>query len=127
MKIIKTRFFPAVGNHIQGYGDIERIQPFSNGTSASLVKVGDETILIDSYSLSNIRKSNNKKPTFFTRIKEIPHTGERYEMYRYQTDGLVSEWNQEHVLSAPLIGVKKLWHNLFYAESDYSAYFIYIG
>ncbi|MBR2786085.1 MAG: hypothetical protein IKD76_01045 [Clostridia bacterium] len=127
MKVLKFSHTPAVGNHIDGYGDIEKVQRLGTESCASLAKVGDETFLIDSISLSALHKSPNEKDIFFATIKDIPRLGERYVMKRYRTYGLVLNWRPENVLSAPLIGIRKIWNNLYYAESQNSAYFLNIS
>ncbi len=126
MTILKLNFLPSAGYHIKGYGNIEQIQRLSGQTCATLAKIGDETVLIDSLSLSSLYRSSNQKTVYFARIATEPLAGQKYELYRYNTYGLVRLWKEEHVVTAPLIGVKKIWHNLYYAESDTSAYFLYV-
>ncbi len=126
MKILKLYSLPSVGHYIHGYGIVERIQRIGMHTYTSFAKIGNETIIIEPFSLSSPGNACVHKKIFFAKLPTKPVTGQQYEMYRYDTLGNPIFWKKELVLSAPLIGVKELWHNMFYAESKASAYYLYV-
>lgn len=131
--VISVTEWPSVGCTLKRYGKIQNIRDIGLGSYGLFALVagrtGDKTVLCDVHNAHFVRimPSISEKEVYFATLATIPRKGECYHMVRYNTGmASVKDWSAEPVITGAFKSVSRVWKDLYYCESTYSAYYIVV-
>jgi len=127
--VISVNEWPTIGSILKHYGRIENVHDIGLGTYGVFAMVANQTVLCDisQIKFERIMPRMSEKEVYFATLATIPRKGECYRMVRYNTGmASVKDWSAEPVISGAFKSVSRVWKDLYYCESTYSAYYIVV-